>query len=899
LDGLEQEIRDHIERESEENIARGMSPEEARRQALLKFGNVFLVEEDTRGVWRSNGLEQIAQDVRYALRTLRRGRGFAVTAVLTLALGISATTTTFSLLDALLLRRLPVADPEQLVILTNPAVGGAAGGLVLGERDHVSFDEFQVLRAGMTSFSGLFAAQAFTDSWNASVNGQPAERVRTKFVSGEYFNVLGVHAILGRTFTADDERGPGSAPYAVISHAYWQRRFAGAPSVLGSRVRIAAADLQIVGVAPAGFLGESVGEAPDVWIPVAMQRAAMPGSNWLASSSLMWLHAIGRLRSGTSLAQAQAEADVVFGAMLRERSFQFASNPDLAANVLKQRLVLRDASRGVSMLRGSYTTSLLILNGFVGLVLAVACISVAALLLARVAGRRKEVDIRLAVGANRFRIFRQLVTESVVLALIAGAIGSAGAYGGVRLLVALVLDSAQFPLPIDRVADLGVRADVRLLLFTIGLCLLTVLVFGAAPAWIAARVPSTIPPGIISRASTDRLATGGSGRLLVAVQIAVSVVLLIGAGWFVGTLRNLERVDLGYSRQIAQMRVDFRSAGYERERLAAAYEAVRDRLTSVPGVRDVTYSTTGLLGDNYAPIRVDASKQPGGVVKVVAVGPDYFARLGIPVLVGRGIERFDSASTLPVCVVNQALASFYFGSEEPLGRYIVQGATRFQVVGVVRDTRDTLSYPASFADNLRSDPKPTFYPSLAQPIRQYPFAIAFQLLTGDDPAEVITAAQAAVQSFNPGLSVTTASTLDAAVHKLVGQERTVAQIATFLGGAALLLACIGLYGLLSGLVARRTSEIGIRMALGADRRTIVGMVLREVAAVVVIGLAIGAPASLAVARFVRSRIFGLGAADPQTLVAVVAIVSTLAAIAAYLPARRAARIDPLLALRSE
>ena len=840
-------------------------------------------------------LNDLGRDAIGAWRGFLSAGGFAATAILTLALGIGVTTTVFSLVDALLLRPLPVANPEQLVILTNPTVGGAAGGLILGERDHVSYDEFQALRAGMRSCSGMFAAEAFTDTLVASIDG-PAERVRMKFVSGEYFAVLGVPAILGRTFTANEEHGPGSAPYAVLSHAYWQRRFAGSPSALDSRIRIANADLDIVGVAPPGFLGESVGEAPDVWIPTVMQPAAMPGTNWLGSSNLMWLHAIGRLKPGATVAQAQAEADLVFGAMLRETSARFVSNPDVAANVLKQHLLLRHASRGVSMLRGTYATGLLILMGFVTLVLAIACASVAILLLARASARRKEVDVRLAIGASQFRIFRQLVTESLVLSLIAGALGSAFAYAGVRLLVAMVLDSAE---SLDGIAALGVRADLRMLLFTIGLCLLTAVVFGLAPAWSAARVRPSTNPAIGSRASMEHATGHRAGHALVIVQVALSVVLLIGAGWFVRTLRNLENVNLGYSRQLAQLRVDFRSGGYERDRLAAGYEAVRDRLAGVPGVRDVSYSTTGLLGDNYVPIRVEGSKQPGGVVKVVAVGPDYFTRLGIPVLSGRGIERLDGASASPVCVVNHALASFYFGDDDPLGKYVMQGTTRFQVVGVVNDTRDTLSYPASFADNLRAAVKPTFYPSLAQPIRQYPFTVVFQLLTHGDPAEVITSAQAAVQSFNPGLSVTTASTLAADIHERVGRERTVAQLATVVGGVALLLSCIGLYGLFSSLVTRRTNEIGVRMALGAPQRAITRMVLREVAALVLIGLTIGVPASLGVARVVRSQVFGLGAADPQTLVVVFVIVCTVAIIAGSLPARRASRIDPLLAVRSE
>ncbi len=888
---LEEELRTHLELAAED-AQRRSDPEGAVRKSRIVLGGAAQALDalrDQRGIaW----LDDFRRDVGYAVRALFRARGFAATTILTLALGIGANTTIFSLIDALVLRQLPVPDPEQLVILTDPAAGGAAGGLILGERDHVSFGEFQALRAamasgGMGAFSGMFAAQAWTTTSSARVGGQAGEDIRTKLVSGEYFAVLGVPAVLGRTFTAGDEKGPGSAPYAVISHSYWQRRFSGAPSVLGARIRIADADLTIIGVASAGFTGEAVGEAPDAWVPYVMQPQLTPGLDWLGRSNIMWLHAVGRLNRGVRLAQAQAEADIVFGRMLRELSATFTNNPGIAANVLQQHLTLRDASRGISTLRGEYTAPLYILMGFVVLVLVIACASVATLLLARGTARAKELDIRAAIGASCFRILRQLLTESLVLSMVAGVAGSAIAFAGTRLLVALVLGDETNAGQAVILADLGIWPDLRTLLFTFALCLLTVVAFGLAPAISGARLRAG-GGAIASSARMTEVSRRRSSYALVAVQVALSVMLLIGAGWFVRTLRNLEAADLGYSRRIVQMNVSFRDGGYERAQLGVVYESLRNRLAALPGVKSVTYSTAGLFGDDYLPIAIEGSPRPGGVAKVTSVSPGYFTGIEIPIVRGREIEPRDSGSPTPACVINEALASRYFADANPVGRYLVQGTTRCEIVGVAGNARDMKTFSVSFADYLRGDVEPVHYRAAGR-CTQCPANIAYQLVTVGDPAAAVPAARAAIQSFNRGLSLTTAWTVDERVRALVRQERIVAQLASAVGGAALLLACIALYGLLSQIVTRRTNEIGIRMALGARPGSIAAMILRDVAVLVLIGLAIGVPASLASARLVRSQVFGLGAADSQTLVVVIGVIvsspSRLTLVGRLLPAQ--------------
>jgi predicted permease len=841
-------------------------------------------------------IAELRQDLVYGARLLAKSPGFTTVAVLSLALGIGANTAIFSLIDTVLLKMLPVKDPNQLVALTDPSSSGTSIGTSHGERGILSTREFEALRDRTQSFSGMFASQSERDTNNASIDGKPLEELHTRLVSGGYFTVLGATTAIGRAFTAADERGPGSAPYAVISYEFWQRRFGGSLSALDSHIHIGKANLTVIGVAQRHFLGETVGEAPDMWIPLDMQPQVMPGRMWLEddpahiAEKVMWLHVIGRLKPGISRKQAQANVDVVFKQVVAEEFSKLSqSQPD----ILKQNLKLHDAGAGVSSLRGDMADPLYVLMAVVALVLVIACANVANLLLARATARQKEMGVRLALGAGRARIVRQFLTESLMLSVAGGVLGSLLAVYGVRLLVALVGDRS------GSVA-LDARPDLRVLLFTIGVSLLTGLVFGLAPAWKSAAVNVA---GTLKEAGRGMTASSGKigvGKILVVGQIALSVMLLIGAGWFIRTLRNLENVDLGYRREnLALVGVDFLSAGYSGKRLPVAYNEVRERLARIPGVRAVSYSQNGLFsgsesGDAISVEGYKAQKPQDLHARWDATGPDYFATAGIPILLGRGIGPQDVESAESVCVVNEAFAKFYFGSQNPIGKHVTDEFpdTRqtFTIVGVARDARD---------HSLRREIFRRFYLSAQQPLGGFAPDMNYEIRTFGEPGAVLQTARKAILAYDPAIPIGSVQPFVTLLDGNLRQERIIAQLSGIFGGLALLLAAIGLYGVLSYAVAQRTNEIGIRMALGAERGTVVRMVLRETAVLIAIGLAAGVPASLACGRLIQSKLFGLKAADPVTLGAAVGIMIVVAIVSGYLPARRASRVDPLIALRYE
>ncbi len=841
-------------------------------------------------------IAELRQDIVYGARLLAKSPGFTTVAVLSLALGIGANTAIFSMIDTVLLKMLPVRDPQQLVALTDPTSGGVSIGTSNGERGVLSTREFEALRDRVQSFSGVFAAESQLDRNNATIDGKGSEQVRSRLVSGGYFNVLGATPVIGRAFTAEDERGPGSAPYAVISYEFWQRRFGGSPSALDSHIHIAKADLTVVGVAQPHFLGENVGEAPDLWVPLDMQPQMMPGRSWLqddpghVAEKVMWLHVIGRLKPGVSRQQAQANVDVVFKQVVAEEFSKLSqSQPD----ILKQNLKLHDAAGGVSGLRGNMADPLYVLMGVVALVLLIACANVANLLLARATARQKEMGVRLALGAGRARIIRQFLTESLMLSVAGGVLGSILAVYGVQLLVSLV---ANHP----GTVMLDARPDLRVLSFTVGVSLVTGLIFGLAPAWRSSRVNVSSTLKEAGRGMTSGSAKLNAGKLLVVGQIALSVMLLIGAGWFIRTLRNLENVDLGYQREkLAVVDVDFLSAGYAGKRLPIAYNEVRDRLARIPGVRAVTYSANGLFTGNESGDRISvegykSQKRQDLSARFDQAGPGYFASVGIPILLGRDIGPQDVESAESVCVVNETFAKFYFGSQNPIGKHVTDEFpdTRktFTIVGVARDARD---------HSLRREVFRRFYLSAMQPLGAFPGDVNYEIRTIGETSSVLLAARKAILAYDPALPVDRVQPFVELLDDNLQQERIIAQLSGVFGGVALLLAAIGLYGVLSYAVAQRTNEIGIRMALGAERGAVVRMVLRETAVLIAIGLAVGVPASLVSARLIQSKLFGLKPADPLTLGAAVGIMVAVAVISGYLPARRASRVDPLIALRYE
>ena len=839
----------------------------------------------------------LVNDLRHAVRTLWQHPGFTGVAVLSLALGIGVNTAIFSLIDALLLKTLPVEDPGRLVMVSDPNSAGVSIGTQGGERSLFTYEEFARMRERNQVFTGMFAAESNAERENVSINGGSLEELRTRLVSENYFSTLGVRPLAGRTFTREDEKGPVSDPYAVISYAYWKKRFGLDAAVLGKTIQIHKSFLTVIGVMPPGFFGETVGDAPDAWLPMMMEPSVKPGRDWLhddpsKAERVEWLLAAGRLKPGVSEKQAESSLNVLFQQVIHETA---GSNlpPDRLRQLAGQKIKIRPGSKGASSLRDEFNEPLLVLLAVVALVLLIACANVANLLLARSTARRREIGIRLAIGATRARLIRQLLTESFVLALAGGAVGVLFAFWASRMLLRMVA-SGPSPVPLD------IHPDLRLLAFTAGVSFLTGLVFGLAPAFRATRVDVSSTLKENSRGVTGSGARITIGKALVISQVAISLLLLIGAGLFLRTLQNLQQVDLGYAREkLLLVRVDALAAGYQDDQRAAVFQNLLERFRSVPGVRGVTFSENGLFsgtesGDQISVEGYKPQKQGDDNARFDQIGPNYFSTIGIPMLLGREIGPQDVGAAARVCVINEAMAHFYFGGQNPIGRHITDEfpdtRTTFQIVGVSKDDRD---------HRLRGDVPRRFYIAFFQGLGGIPPAANFEIRTFADPNSLMRTVRQQVEQLDRNLPILSAHPLGELLDERLTQERLLAQLCSFFGALALMLASVGLYGVLSYSIARRTNEIGIRMALGAQQRTVLGMVLRETALVVAVGIAIGVPMALALTRVVSSKLYGLNATDPQTIAAASLVLALVAMVAGYLPARRASRVDPLVALRDE
>ncbi|MGH9663867.1 MAG: ABC transporter permease [Bryobacteraceae bacterium] len=837
------------------------------------------------------------QDFRFGVRTLRNNPGVTLVAIFSLALGIGANTAIFNLIDSVLVKSLPVRDPQRLVLLSDPSSSGVSMGTQSGVRSLFSFDEYRHIRDRQQVFDGMFASESNTGKVSASIDGGAGENIRPRLVTGSYFSVLGIHAFLGRTFAAEEDRVPHAAPYAVLSYPYWAERFGKRGDVLGKKIRINHASLTVIGVTPPGFFGETVGDTPDVWIPMTMEPDVKPGLDWLHDDEsrverVMWLQVMGRLKPGVGMKQAQANISVVFQQILS--GYRIASlDAQHRREMLEQKIQLREGGKGASSLRGEFAQPLFVLMTVVGLVLLIACANIANLLLARAAAREKEIAVRLALGVGRWRLSRQLLTESLVLSLAGGALGVVLAAWGTRILLRVVSNGPQ-PVPLD------VHTDVRVLGFTLALTILTGIIFGLAPTLRGMRVDVASTLKENSRSLIGRGGRVNLGKVLVAGQIAISLLLLIGAGLFIRTLQNLKNVQLGYSREkLIVAGVDSVTAGYKGAAAADLYMRLLDEIRAIPGVKSATFSQNGLFGGSESGTRLGVEgytpqKQGDTGARFDQVGPGYFSALGIPLLRGREIGRQDTAASTSVCVINQAMAHDFFAKRDPLGKHIKDlfpGSTaEYEIVGVAQDVRD---------HNLRGKIPRRFYVPVTHPLPVTPPFVNYEIRTVADPAGIIAAVRKKVHDVDHALPAVNFSSLNELVDRRVVQERIIAQLSAFFGALALLLASIGLYGVLSYSVARRTNEIGIRMAVGAEQRTVMWMILRETLVLVAVGGVVGIGASMALARLVASRMFGVGASDPVTMIAAAAVLTAVAMLAACLPAIRAARVDPMTALRVE
>jgi putative ABC transport system permease protein len=836
-------------------------------------------------------IEELLQDLSYALRTLRRSPVFALVAVLSLALGIGANIAIFSLIDALLLRSLPVRDPERLVIVGDPArvSGLSSGGL---RNDLFSYPLYQEIRRHNQVLTDVFASGR-TGKLTVgveSVTGR-SETARGRLVSGNYFSVLGVSAFRGRTFTAGEDRGGGGAPFVVLSHDYWRRRFAREEQVLGRRITLNGHPFTILGVMPPGFFGEIVGGPTDLWVPLSMQPQINPGRMYLDRWDISWLLLMGRLKPGLSMAQARSEVNVLFRRILIESAGSRFTR-DWLPSPDQMRVEVTPGAAGISRLRRELSQPLFTLMAIVALVLVVACANVANLLLERAMARHKEIAVRLALGAGRARLIRQLLTESILLATAGGALGLLFAFWAGLALLRLV--------GVEASTALDIHPDRQVLAFTATVSLLTGVLFGLAPALRATRVE--LAPTLKESARSLVGSGAGSrwplGKLLVVAQFAVSLLLLVGTGLFVRTLQNLQRLDLGYRRESLLMAsVDPVAAGYQGARLATFLPELVDRLRAVPGVSAVTFSENGIFSgtESYTTVRIEGFKSPlagDPTVNYDRVGADYFRTVGIPLLLGRDIGPRDRAGAPRVAVINESMAKQFFAAGTPLGkRLVVNGPqdVEYQIVGVARDVRD---------HDLRGVVPPRFYIPLLQSDDLGDVEPNFEI-SSPKAAALVEPVRQAIQTYNPNLPIQDLKPLAAMIDDSMANERTIARLSTVFGLLALLLAALGLYGVISYSVARRINEIGIRMALGAKRGRVLWMVLRETLLLALAGIVLGVPAALGSAVAIESRLFGLSPSDPATLTTASGILILVALVAGILPGSRATRVDPMRALRYE
>jgi predicted permease len=841
--------------------------------------------------------ETLWKDLRYASRQFARNPVFTMVAVASLAIGIGANTAIFSVLNAVMLKSLPVRDPGGLVMLTDPNQSGVSSGLTTGERGMLTYPEFIQIRDHATTLAGLCAAQSHLEREQVRIgNGQP-EEARAKLVSEEYFSLLGVEPSIGRVFHRDDARGPGQDPYAVISYDYWQKRFGGNVSVLGTPIKIFGTALTVIGVATPGFTGESVGEKPDFWMPMMMQPVVMPGRDWLhedlsqSMEKVMWLQVFGRLQPGATQSRAQTEMDVLFRGII-ETGYPATLDPETRKEVLDQRIKLRDARTGAFGGRDDFTQQLMVLLGASVVVLLIACINVANLLLARATARSKEVGVRLSIGASRTRLVRQFLTESLVLSVLGGIVGLLLAWGASRALVLLLSERRQN-------FALAPGLDWRVLGFTVAVTFFTGIIFGLVPALRGTRV------NLNDSLRDSGRVTASGGRLnlakgLVIVQVALSMLLVAGAGLFLRTLWNLQSVGLGYPKEhVLMVGTDGLSAGYKGPQLANLWHDLTDRLRALPGVQGATYSTNGLFSGSESADEIDVegftpSKDNEKYSRFDTIGPQYFSTVGIPLLLGREPGQQDTAASPHICVINEAFSKVFFAGRNPLGRHITEKfgdkKTTMEIVGVAKNARD---------HRLRGEVPPRFYFPADQGMYGPNEFANFEIRTAGDPEQMIEAVRKTILSVNEDLPVGNARALVESVDQTNAQPRMVARLCSIFGVMALLLAATGLYGVLSYGVARRTNEIGIRMALGAGKARVIQMILRETGVMIAIGVVAGVIFTAIGVQLVKSSLYGLGALDPMAVVASMAILGVVALVAGYIPAARAARVNPTQALRHE
>jgi predicted permease len=902
-DELDRQVREelafHLESHAEDLMRNGVPREEALRRARAQLGSLAAGGENCRAASGSRFVDELWIDLRYALRMLARSPGFAAIAVGSLALGIGVNTVLFTAAQHTLLDRLPVPHPQQLRLLawTEPKEGaveslwGWYDDLPGGGETSTSFSYpvYQQLRKQNSAMESLFAFKTL-DHQTVTVDGH-AEAVAAEMVSGNYYSSLGVWPQLGRGIQESDDGPPGSGPVVVISDRFWTTEFARSPHVIGTTILFNMTPMTIIGVNPGGFTGAySAQETPDVFFPFSMQPIAAPlkfgeatSSSLLTNRNFWWVLVMGRVKPGVPDRMAAASFSVLLDAAVR------------ATMVVKNhrqtpRMLMMDGSRGQNPAAEGLAKPISVLLGLGGLVLLLACANLANLLLARASARQREMSVRLALGAGRWRILRQMMTESLLLSLLGGAAGLVLAYG-VRNAIPGIMSNAWEP------PAFSARFDWRIFGFAAGISILTGLIFGLAPAWQATRVQ--VSSSLKEAAQTaSRRQRGLAGKTIVVVELALSMLLVVGAGLFVQTLLQLGHSRLGFNPDhLLLFELQPPQTHYPGPANIPLYRQLDQRLAAVPGIRSVALTSVPLVAGNamvHTFIPEGQQRKPEGNPSVLAnnVGEGFFSTYGIPIVAGRGFNSADTETSRKVAVVNESLARKYFPGLNPIGRTFEEGLRnpiRIEIVGVCGDAK---------YDHLRKDPDPTYYSPYWQNsngIEQATFALATSL----DAKTLAPTLRQVVQSVDRNLPLLDMRTQGEQIAASMQPERIFAGLTGAFGVLALILACIGVYSIMAWMVSRRTNEIGIRMALGARSEQVQGLVLREAAWMTLTGVAIGVAGALALGRVVASLLYGLKSWDPMTFAASALLLILVALGASWIPARRAAGVDPIRALRHE
>jgi predicted permease len=890
---LSESIREHLEEKIADMMDDGMTREEAERSARREFGNVTLIEERSREVWQWPMLESLWADTKYALRRLSRSPGFTTIALLTLALGIGANTGIFTLLDAVLLKSLPVANPEQLFIVkksNHPADKSRFPYLFF---DHVS---------RQLPDTASIAAMSWPDDFYVSTaKGQP-QPTEGQLVSGDYFQVFRTYPVLGRLLTPADDEKLGGSPVTVISYGYWQRLFGADPAVIGRKLEVNRVPVTIVGVASQGFFGARAGTQPAFWIPLSMQSVvdyhdhyddfgAQPQKPWIPQANINWLLLVVRVKTPVAVPQIMTVLNQQYRSNL-ESFMQYFPDPEQREAMRGIRLTLEPGQRGFANLKEQFEQPLLLLMAMAAIVLLISCANIANLLLARAAARQHALAVQLSIGAGRTRLIQQMLAECLLLSIGGGVLGGAVAYGCATVLPRWASTG-------NTTIPLNLAPDARILAFGVIVALATGVLSGLAPALQSASVD---PASALKNGSVQSIPGGGGAcrwsvrKMLVVAQVALSLLLLVGAGMFLQTLENYSRLDPGFDRNhLLNVQIDTHLVNYQTSDFPSLYQRLTDRMEAIPGVRSASITSCSLVAGCLDSSDVVVTNGSGRRIaranaQVNSVSLNYFTTTGIQLFRGRDFATTDDVSAPRVAIVNQTFAQRYVGNQNPIGlefSYADNEPNRYQIIGVVSDAR---------VNDIRETAPPIIYFPIAQNIGDID---GLEVRTAADPQWVAVQASQAIADVDPRIPIVNVATLNEEVKNNLTQPRLIARLTTIFGILALTLACLGLYGVMSYTMQRRTSEVGIRLALGSTRRAVLWLVIHETLLLAGLGAVMGLAMAIVGMRMATSFLFGLSPEDPPTIALATGLLLLASVVAGFVPAWRAAHIAPVQALRME